>query len=663
MISLLRSCCLCVFVILASIYETKHAGSKREEFLDPLSMGYEVLDPEKIETNVFSDLGAWHAYTLPSSAKDNGAFIGPLLMDLKGEWLGNTISRLQLKENGKEIELSKAKASSTYYPGLLTQELLINDLKVTLQLIFVSNRSAMINTRVYNLGKKKRKFQLSWTGSSLLSSAQFQKTANGVWIGFKDNDHRFIQQFHSSHTMDIQLSGNGYQAKLEEVLIQPKAHFTIGQTQSYFLEEKEQEKPVLFNFNKELRANQRRWDQYLNDYFNAPGLAVSKPEAQKLAVKSIVTLLTNWRSKSKDLLHGGLFPSLNYQGFYGFWSWDSWKQAVGLSYFSPALAKENMLAMFDYQDEHGMVADCIYTDKKENNWRDTKPPLAAWAVWKIYEQSKDVSFLNTMYPKLVKYHHWWYKNRDHNQNGLCEFGATDGTRIAAAWESGMDNAVRFDKAALLKNNETAWSLNQESVDLNAYLYAEKGYLAKIAMAMGNHQANQEWNIQLAPLKQKINTTFFRKEKGFYYDKTIEGQWVDVDGPEGWLPLWCGLADPEQMNSVLEMIKKTNKFDTPVPLATLAADHPRFDPLKGYWRGPVWLDQFYFAYSGMLRYGKKDDATYFFNQLLKNAEGLRGQGAIRENYHPLTGKGLNAKNFSWSAAHLLMILKENTHDTF
>ena len=34
---------------------------------------------------------------------------------------------------------------------------------------------------------------------------------------------------------------------------------------------------------------------------------------------------------------------------------------------------------------------------------------------------------------------------------MCEYGATDGTLEAAAWESGMDNAIRFDGAVMLKN--------------------------------------------------------------------------------------------------------------------------------------------------------------------------------------------------------------------
>lgn len=74
--------------------------------------------------------------------------------------------------------------------------------------------------------------------------------------------------------------------------------------------------------------------------------------------------------------------------------------------------------MFDFQNEAGMVADCIYFDSVENNWCDTKAPLAAWAVCKIWEATADTAFVSEMYPRLVKYHYWWYTNRDSNIAGL-----------------------------------------------------------------------------------------------------------------------------------------------------------------------------------------------------------------------------------------------------
>lgn len=116
---------------------------------------------------------------------------------------------------------------------------------------------------------------------------------------------------------------------------------------------------------------------------------------------------------------------------------------MALSWFEPELAKNQVRAMFDYQTPEGMIIDCIYIDKNENNERNSKPPLAAWAVSEIYKSTQDADFVKEIYPKLLHYHQWWYKYRDHDRNGYCEFGAVDGTLEAAAWESGMDNAIRF----------------------------------------------------------------------------------------------------------------------------------------------------------------------------------------------------------------------------
>lgn len=647
-----------ILCLLSLALSNVFAQSSRREFPDVLELGHQVTRPRAIETNVFSDLGAWHAYTLPSNSADHGAFIGPMVMDLRGEWLANTIAQLAVYQSGQQIDLSKAHAVMHYYPGLLEQELKIDDLKINLQLIFISNREAMVHTSITNLSNQAMELQLGWRGTVLLKESRLKQDKNALSIDFNQG-HRFQILFQTNEPLQFVLNKDGYEVKQAGFTLQAGKTYAISRKERYDLELPQAiAKSDTDNFETLFQANEQRWNNYLDSYFNKAGQAAKDTLQRKIAVKSIVTLISNWRSKAKDLLHDGVFPSLNYQGFYGFWSWDSWKQAVGLSYFNQELAKSNILSMFDYQDEHGMIADCIYTDKKENNWRDTKPPLAAWGMWKVYEQSQDLEFLKGLYPKLVLYHNWWYKNRDHNKNGLCEYGATDGTRIAAAWESGMDNAVRFDQAQLFKNNDYAWSLDQESVDLNAYLYAEKEYLAKIAEALGLQQESKQWRSQRKALAKQINTRFYHAEKGYYYDRLIDGQWITAEGPEGWIPLWAELSDTKQAKSVLHMMQNKSKFSTKVPLPTLTADHIKFDPTKGYWRGPVWLDQVYFGINGLHKYGYHKEADDFLNKLLQNAEGLSGQTPIRENYHPISGKGLNARNFSWSAAHLLMLIKEN-----
>ena len=45
------------------------------------------------------------------------------------------------------------------------------------------------------------------------------------------------------------------------------------------------------------------------------------------------------------------------------------------------------------------------------------------------------------------------------------------------------------------------------------------------------------------------------------------------------------------------------------------------------------------------------------RLFDHPRGLKGSPApIYENYDPITGRGLNVRHFSWSAAHLLMLYK-------
>ena len=378
--------------------------------------------------------------------------------------------------------------------------------------------------------------------------------------------------------------------------------------------------------------------------------------------KALLTLQNNWRIPAGDLKHQGLFPSYHYEWFHGFWSWDSWKHAVGLSLYDQELAKDQIRAMFDYQKESGFIVDCIYRDTtiEAHNYRDTKPPLAAWAVVKVLEKGEDPKFLREMYPKLLKYHYWWYNERDHDLDGLCEFGSTDGTVLAAKWESGMDNAIRFDNASIVKNSDGAYSLDQESVDLNSYLYAEKLYLASLAEAMEKIDDARTLKSEAAILKKKIQEQFYDNEDGWFYDTNLEGtDFIKGAGSEAWTPLWAKAASQGQADMVKEKMMDPQKFYSKVPFQTMSMDHPKFDPLNGYWRGPNWLDQAYFGIKGLRNYGYDEEADRATIKILEGANGILEKGTpIRENYHPITGEGLYAKNFSWSAAHIIMMLTKD-----
>ena len=503
----------------------------------------------------------------------------------------------------------------------------------------------------------------SWEGDVWLEGAQF-RLDEVLEITFSDSESGHQYQFDRDFKTEVDASGKSFVSKNPETFqIQPNTTEIVNlHYVSFFQKEGNKQEQfvsddlVIDSYNRTVN----RWKAYHKAFAYKKGHWLDSLNFELLKTKSIQTLIYNWKTAAGELKHDGLFPSYLYKGFHGFWAWDSWKHAVALARFEPKLAKDQVLTMFDYQNEAGMIADCIFRDTliEKHNWRDTKPPLATWSVHEIFEQTNDTAFVKHMFPKLLKYHQWWYANRDHDNNGLCEYGSTDGTRIAAAWESGMDNAVRFDEATMVKNNDGAWSLNQESVDLNAYLVSEKKLLVKLAKLVGNESSITDLEQEITVISETIDNEFFNVNENYYFDRSIENhQSINVVGPEGWLPLWANIASPEQAKAVKEKILDESVFNSKVPFPTLNISHKDFDPTNGYWRGPVWLDQAYFAIKGLENYRYYQEANQLKLKLVKNAEGLLDKGfPIRENYHPISGKGLNANHFSWSAAHLLLLIE-------
>ena len=328
---------------------------------------------------------------------------------------------------------------------------------------------------------------------------------------------------------------------------------------------------------------------------------------------------------------------------------------ITLSNYKAVVTK--MLSLFDYQAENGMVPDFIGYNKVRNNWRDSKPPIASWGAMNVYKVTGDKAFLDEIFDKLYRFHQWWYAERDHDHNGICEYGSTDGTLIAAAWESGMDNGVRFDDTRMLKNEmEKAWSMDQENICLNSFLYVDKLTLSEMASILGKQELSEQLAKEAEVIKLYVQTKMYDSESGFFYDIRLNDRTpVKVMGAEGWLPLWAGIATPEQAESVKNIMMDEKHFNSYLPLGTLDVSHPALRPTFGYWRGPVWFNQVYFGITGLKRYGYVEEADLLTRKFMAHAQGLMTDGPIHENYNPLTGEVLNAPNFGWSSALILRLL--------
>lgn len=636
------------------------------------SLDYRITPKDSLDKSglMFSDQGVWFAYGLTDSSNSHAGFSGPFLMTQQnGIWSSLSLSRLLLSSgihNDNLINATTDLVAQESYSSHLEQVFRSDRIELNQQLVFLSGHTALQKMTITNVSDKSIQVNANIQGGIHDIGIVLSQEDDIIKLtSSKSNAVGYIQASNKIERIDVLDDNKFYAIALEGFSLESNESKEIVISQTFIFPEYswKVEKEVIANtsFDTILQKRINEKKNQLGKVFNQLNLKFSDSLSRNVAAKSMLTLQNNWRIPAGEIKEQGLFPSYHYEWFNGFWAWDSWKHAVGLSYYNTAIAKDQMRLMFDFQKEDGFVIDCVFRDTtvEKHNERDTKPPLAAWAVAKIYKQDTGLEFIKEMYPKLVKYHDFWYTKRDHDQDGLCEYGSTDGSLVAAKWESGMDNAIRFDNAKILKNSEGAYSINQESVDLNAYLYAEKLYLVTLAEVLGKLEDVVKYKQEAVSLKNKIQNQFYDENDGWFYDTNLAGTtFIRGEGSEGWTALWANVATQEQAEAVKDKMMNPNKFFTTVPFQTMSADHEKFNPLKGYWRGPNWLDQAYFGVKGLRNYGFNQEANKATSQILNGAEGLLEKGpSIRENYHPITGKGLNAENFSWSAAHILMLLIE------
>lgn len=613
---------------------------KRYDYPDILDIAY---TPDTLHRcrGWFTDAGSWMGFTLPERDKWVNGFCGPFSLDMfRRQWMAQSATVVRFADDAHVTIFTPD--STCYYPGELYLSAHCGKGRLTQRLLFADATTALLRIEA------DQPADLLLTGSQWGRDVSVSVEQNSVVARHTSGECVAI-----TFTPDVELAetaDNNYTARVhtsKEPVCVAISFFTCEQERAATLAHLA---TLLADPAPALQANARRWEGYLTKILRTD----MKPEYDRIAVKAVTTLISNWRTHRGGLLHEGIVPSHAVGYFVGFWAWDSWRFSAGTAKFDPELAKNNIRAMFDYQQPDGMVIDCIYTDPSENNARDSKPPLVCWAVDEIFTHTGDTAFVAEMYPQLLAYYKWWYEKRDHDHNGMCEYGSTDGTLEAAAWESGMDNAIRFDNTVMLKNEgyEDAWSTDQESVDLNAYLALECKLLKKFANLLGI-------SFDAPDHSQDVASYFFDPEVGFFFDRKLDPtghaapRFIREPGCEAYTPLWTQIATPEQVERMMPLLTDTAKFSTYIPFPTIAADNPKYNP-RGYWRGPIWLDQTYFAIRGLRNYGYHELADKYTLQVFDRLQGLKEGAPIHENYGTHTGERLKAPHFSWSSSHLLML---------
>jgi len=257
----------------------------------------------------------------------------------------------------------------------------------------------------------------------------------------------------------------------------------------------------------------------------------------------------------------------------------------------------------------------------------TKPPLLAWAAWKLYEQGNDREFLNEIYEPIVRWNNWWFDKNDLDGNGLCEY--------QHPFSSGLDDSPLWDDG-----------MPVESPDLNTYLYLQQDGLAKIAHAIGADEDAEMWQQRTQAMAQRMVDETWDAKAGLFW-ATRNGSRVNVRTPFNLFPLITGQMPPEIASRLVAHLTDERQFWSRYPVPSVAMDDPKYDPNQ-MWRGPTWVNVNYLLIEGLQRSGYSDLARELRRRTL---ELICGQDDIYEYYHPESGENPPnaASTFGWSSA--------------
>ena len=240
------------------------------------------------------------------------------------------------------------------------------------------------------------------------------------------------------------------------------------------------------------------------------------------------------------------------------------------------------------------------------------------------------------------------------------------------------------------DDPTAWGrppFSSGNMFLNSFLYADLMAAQKVASRMGEQVLARRWGEQASALASAMQSYCWDPKDGFFYsadvactqqtspsrlfgvlNENLEPFWkclpLKVLYWAGFLPMWNGLAKPEQADRLVrEHLMNEKEFWSPHGVRTLSADERMYDPSTARgnpsnWLGPVWGISNYLVWEGLKAYGYDKEAQQVAHRTIALfARDLKASGGWHENYHPDTGDALAAPDFiSWNLLVYPMILE-------
>jgi len=434
-----------------------------------------------------------------------------------------------------------------------------------------------------------------------------------------------------------------------------------------------------------------------------------KTEEFRLLFEAKSILEKNWREEY-TIPSPKLYPHQ--------WSWDSGFISIGYSHFDQDRAQKEILSLYEGQWANGMPPHILFRGGKgyfpsAEYWHTdlseyspeiktsgiTQPPVHALAALHIYKNCTNKKeardFLKKVFPKIMLFHRYLLTKRDPENSGMAT--------IFHPWESGLDNSLRWDEPlsrikvedlpqykrvdtekgssdqrptdedydrylclieVMKKNNYDEEKIYKvipfkiKDIAFNSILYAANKAMLEIAGILGEN--SDEVDSWIERTKKHYFEYFCpnASENPLHYDYDLVGaKRIETRTAASLMPLCTDLLSQKHAKVLASWMKHSHMckedcaHDHPV-ITSISVDDIQFNPLN-YWRGPVWININWMLYGGMKNYRLLEDSMNLKESIID----LITEHGFYEYYNPLSGEGLGADNFSWTAALLIDLISE------
>lgn len=402
------------------------------------------------------------------------------------------------------------------------------------------------------------------------------------------------------------------------------------------------------------------------------------------------------------------------------WLWDSCFVAIGLRHIDIERAKTEVLRLFGAQWHNGMIPHMLLTPDRKRDvslWNSkisphapdrmptsgiTQPPVLAEAIVRIGERLKPPerrTWYKQVFPALVRYHEWLYRERDPHNEGLV--------LQIHPWETGLDNTPpwmnemhehvmpvwiriveklklgtvvnmlrrdtklipaeqRLNVVDALALYSTLRRLRRKQYDVNKVLkhslFSIEDLTYNCIFIRANTLLQEIATTLKKDLPEELRNSMKQTEDAleqlwdpytgqFYSRNFVTHEPLKLSTIATLMPLYAGSITKDRAKQLIRLLENQHMFGTHFPVPSVPKNDPWFKSL-GYWQGPSWVNTNWLIIDGLRRMGYSDHADVLAESTLD----MVSSGGNYEYFSALDGTAAGAKDFSWTAALALDLAK-------